>query len=1664
MNQNRLATSVMLGLAISALIGGLTLAGNANLLQFRNAHLTIGQDWQGLPAEWRAPDGASGYYIVHCKDRITSDVRARLEGHAPIVSYIPVNAYLMKLAAADLNALTQLSDVDWLGIYQPYLKVDLGLFAAERKSGLIKIRLTLFGGEPFEAAEKVIARFSGILHERVDQPHRRRIAFSVPVEACYDAVKELAFLPEVAWIQRYPEYKLCNDYSQWVCQSGPYGGQATPLYDHGVKGASQIVGVMDTGADADMCYFYDSALGMVTPNAPPDFTQRKVVAYIGPAEYVSGWDSNGHGTHTAGTIAGDDFAAPGDHDTGDGIALLAKLVIQDYGDSMDVHPPDDEYSAHQAVYDIGARVHSNSWGWPYEGGVYLDDCEEVDQFIWDNPQYGIVYAAGNEGPYADTIRAPGTAKNVITVGATGSGGVDPENNAYFSSHGPTDDGRRKPDITMPGSDTISAACDYNPSSYNCETMANSGTSMATPGVAGCAALIRDYFVQGFYPLGVPDPTFTLDPSAALVKAIMINSGVNMSGDYTADEGEGHADIPSMGQGWGRVTLDTALYFIGDTRLLYVEDYTDGVSTGDALDYFVAINDSTESLEITLAWSDYPSTPAAALNLVNDLDLTVTIGSEVYKGNVYDLGYSMTGGDYDRLNNVECIHIQNPPVGAVIIRIDGFNIPQGPQPFALVVSGALSFSDGVVSLNSTKYGCEAIATILVSDADLANQGTQDVTIVSTTDPEGETLALVEVNPNSGVFEGSIQFTTAAPGVGQVQVAHDAEVTVTYIDADDGHGGINVPKTDAALIDCVEPIISSVLVQAVSSSTALITWQTDELCTSRVDYGLAVPPDSSVTSSSLTAEHHLLITDLTPCSDYVFSVTSSDAAGNSATDDNAGAFYEFSTLAIYYLVNENMDLDPEWEISGGDWEWGAPTGSGGGGYGSPDPTAGYTGDNVYGYNLDGDYADSMPEYTLTTPILNCSGAQGTTLSYYRWLGVEANYFDHAQTQISTDGITFETLWENGDNQVDDGEWILVTHDISSYADGQPEVYLRWTMGPTDGSVTFCGWNLDDIVVSYEVPCNEPNLAHYSHVIDDSTGDNDGLIDVGETITLPITLRNWGLDATAVSATLSTANPNIAILNAGTTFGDIPQDAIQSSIAPHCQFLVYPSAADDETVVFLLSWVSAETSGTVSFTERLHAPALEYVSNLIQEDAGGDGDGVVDPGEAISMPVVIRNAGSEHALQVSAQLTVDLPTYVTIDQDTVQFGDIPPAGSAESLAPHFHFTTSPTTPDPTVVVFTITMTDAHGVVVVNDLPLEITASTFTRRYFFSMDTDPGWQTEEEWAWGQPAGLDGDPSSGATGPNVYGYNLYGAYHDSMNPAYLTSTAIDCSALFDVEVRYQRWVGVEAGIFDTTEFQVSTDGSDWTTIWSNPSEESMQDADWIPEVFDLSAIADAAATLYLRWVMGPTDGSVTFSGWNLDDIEIWAASAGNVTPTPTSTIEPTVTRTPTVIPTATPSLPPTDTPAPTTSPTSLPSSTPTPTTQPSETPSSIPTSAPSATPECPETGITCELNQTTYLPDDHFVLEVAACNGESIPITVEVYIILDVWGNYWFWPTWTQELDNSEWTLSPCDCHSEIILDFIWPSGAGSAEGIIFWEGLLEPGTLNLIGTIDSCQFDYHE
>ncbi|GJM25095.1 MAG: hypothetical protein DHS20C16_15100 [Phycisphaerae bacterium] len=229
-----------------------------------------------------------------------------------------------------------------------------------------------------------------------------------------------------------------------------------------------------------------------------------------------------------------------------------------------------------------------------------------------------------------------------------------------------------------------------------------------------------------------------------------------------------------------------------------------------------------------------------------------------------------------------------------------------------------------------------------------------------------------------------------------------------------------------------------------------------------------PLQQVDGAEFLAE--LPATNCSSTPEFYFAVSTSNGIVTEPSDAPA-TVYSAAVQQSNLIYEANMDSDPGW-VGTGDWAWGTPMGQAGD-HGGPDPTGGVTGINVYGYNLNGGYPNNMNVETLTTGTIDCSGETGVQLSFWRWLGVEQPIYDEASVQVSNNGSSWTTVWSNTQTIVD-AAWQLQMFDISAVADGESAVQIRWTLGPSDGGWTYCGWNIDDVQV-VSTTCNGINGDH-------------------------------------------------------------------------------------------------------------------------------------------------------------------------------------------------------------------------------------------------------------------------------------------------------------------------------------------------------------------------------------------------------------------------------------------------------------------------------------------------------------------------------------------------------------------------------------------------------------
>lgn len=654
----------------------------------------------------------------------------RLEGTGVrVVSHVPSNAYLVYGDAAALERLGAYAfsaqEVQYEGEYLPAHKLDRAL----APSGAGSYAVQLVEDPPANEATLALARAR---ETRPGHTSRALGYVNLVVHADRAAAEALAARPDVVSIQAWAEPTLLDERQDMIV-----AGQLTSGLPDAPGYLAWLAARGFTQAQFDLSAFgvdvTDSGIdnGTVTPNhfglyRAGDITGTSRVAYVRlfgtphPGGTIEGCD--GHGNINAHIVGGYSdrspapFTDPQGYRYGLGVAPFVRVGGSVIFDPSSFTSPDYEDLISSAWAD-GMRISSNSWG-ANTYGAYTADCQRYDALVRDaapagslaplagNQEMTIVFAAGNAGPNASSVGSPGSAKNVLSAGASenvrafagadGCGiadsGADLSMDVIsFSSRGPASDGRVRPDLLAPGTHVTggvaqaagqraeppaaaggqangcfdaSGVCGgvgsgFFPSGQQWYT-ASSGTSHSTPALAGAAALVRQRFLNDALPA----------PSPAMTKAFLMNAARYMTGVGANDT------LYSSAQGMGLLDLGAA--FDGTPRLLRDQEAADlFTASGQTRVFTGGVGDPTKPFRVTLAWTDAPgNTFGAAYN--NDLDLAVEVGGQVYKGNVFTGPTSVTGGTADPRNNVESVFL---PAGT-------------SGPFTVTVTATSVSSDGV----------------------------------------------------------------------------------------------------------------------------------------------------------------------------------------------------------------------------------------------------------------------------------------------------------------------------------------------------------------------------------------------------------------------------------------------------------------------------------------------------------------------------------------------------------------------------------------------------------------------------------------------------------------------------------------------------------------------------------------------------------------------------------------------------------------------------------------------------------------------------------------------------------------------------------------------------------------------------------------------------------
>jgi subtilisin family serine protease len=633
----------------------------------------------GLPPDLHIagyPGGGTGYYLVQLRGPLRESMIAEMNatGARVLGAHSRCN-FILRMNPAVRMKVEALSFVRWTGLYQPAYKLAPGLIQGSPTNRYL---VYLFHTEDAAANQRAIEQAGAqVLSSSITE----EIKFFW-VEMSSNLVAKLANLPGVMrmepWFPSEPE----NDQAQWVNQKGlPPTDTTRPVWRQRIFGgdawgdlSGEVLGHCDDGLDVSHYAFRDPAITISDTGEWP--TSRKIVAYKHYPK-ASGITLTSHGTHTAGTICGND-SAMGGTDVRDGHAKNARLVhlsplISSSYNFNVVYSYITDSLRNPALRPVTC---SNSW-WTGTMGQYSAKSSEVDLFCWRHRNFVMIKSCGNQGQSSQyRITEPGNSKSVISAGALGNGSLA-TTLASYSSRGPAPDGRVKPDICTPG-DAIYSASYNTTNSY----VSMSGTSMAAPSTNGTIGLIRSYLRKGFYPSGTRRLQDSLTfVSGSLLKAMLIVS---------ADPNVGSYVVPSEYIGWGRFDLDSVLFFAGDRRKLLIWDDTVGLSTGQYRDFLFTANDPIP-LRATVCWTDTPAAAGANPALINDLNVRLTAANgDSFKGNVYTSGVSVRNptAPYDNRDVVECFRVNSPGNGNWTLRVMAQNVATGRQRYSVAITGGV----------------------------------------------------------------------------------------------------------------------------------------------------------------------------------------------------------------------------------------------------------------------------------------------------------------------------------------------------------------------------------------------------------------------------------------------------------------------------------------------------------------------------------------------------------------------------------------------------------------------------------------------------------------------------------------------------------------------------------------------------------------------------------------------------------------------------------------------------------------------------------------------------------------------------------------------------------------------------------------------------------------
>lgn len=578
----------------------------------------------------------TNYIVLETQDPLKRPEKRTLQDlHVELHEYLGGNTWLCRYEPTDIKSLRDLAFVKDAKPLQPELKLQPALKDNAAESRTVDIVLQ---NRADDSAEDISQRIQDSLGISPEDITIRDGASVIRLTGNNDKLQEIAKIDSVGSIQEVHKLTFFNNVAREILHADASGSNTV------FKGANQIVTVADTGFDTgDENKTHDAFTGRVKKLIP-----------IGRSDKTN--DPDGHGTHVCGSVLGDGHSEKMGGSI-QGTAPQATLIVQSLLDRRGGLFGRSEKTLGDLLkeaLDHQSFIHTNSWGPVWTRQLeYNNASTDLDTFVSNHQEMTVCFAAGNNGGEETDlghIGAQAAAKNCIAVGSSDNrrkaknsrfdafkaDGVvegNPNSISWFSSRGPTLERRIKPDVVAPGTMILSAMsrvaqpnANYGRSSDPAWTF-SSGTSMATPLVAGCVAVLRESLQKD----GVTSP------SAALLKALLVNGAVDTGNSFEA-------------QGFGRVDVANSLILKGITtnkgylegEVLDEDDNDEFIKTLTLGDLLMPDGPESETvtLKVTMVYSDLPG---AALQ--NNINLQVAVGDAPSR-------FGNLGDRPDDVNNVE----------------------------------------------------------------------------------------------------------------------------------------------------------------------------------------------------------------------------------------------------------------------------------------------------------------------------------------------------------------------------------------------------------------------------------------------------------------------------------------------------------------------------------------------------------------------------------------------------------------------------------------------------------------------------------------------------------------------------------------------------------------------------------------------------------------------------------------------------------------------------------------------------------------------------------------------------------------------------------------------------------------------------------------------------